>query len=325
MEGIKISGIGHYCPENIVNNDDLAKIVDTSDQWIFKRTGIKERRISKGETTVQLSVNAAIKALKNANCHPNDIDLIIVATTSPDRLLPSTACIVQKELGCIKAAAFDIYAACSGFIYGSIIANSLLKCKEGTKALVVGSEVLSRMVNWEDRNTCVLFGDGAGSAVLEVSNDSSRIISTYFSADGVRGEKALTASEFSINNPFFNSSNSLKKYIDMDGKEVFKFAITIIPDIVNKLLEKSNEKIENIKYIVPHQANIRIIDEAAKRLGISKERFFVNLESYGNTSAASIPIALSEMVDKGLIEKGDKIILAAFGGGLTWAGMLIEW
>ena len=248
-----------------------------------------------------------------------------MATTTPDRLLPSTACIVQKELGCINAAAFDVYAACSGFIYGSIIANSLLKCGEGSKALVIGSEVLSRMIDWEDRNTCVLFGDGAGAAVLEVSNDSSKIISSYFSSDGVRGEKALIASEFPINNPFFNSDKDLKKYIEMDGREVFKFAISIIPHIVSKLLEKADEKIENIKYIVPHQANVRIIDEAAKRLGISKERFFINLQSYGNTSSASIPIALSEMEEKGLIKKGDKIILAAFGGGLTWAGMLIEW
>ena len=211
------------------------------------------------------------------------------------------------------------------FLYASIIANSLIKTGEGSKALVIGSEVLSRIIDWNDRNTCVLFGDGAGAAILEVSSDNSGIISTYFGSDGKTGTKALTANQFPIKTPFADTSLKRDEYIQMDGREVFKFAISIIPKVVKKLLENSGEDISNIKYIIPHQANIRIIDDATKKLNISKDKFYVNLESYGNTSAASVPIAFSEAVNKGLLNKGDKIILVAFGGGLTWSGILLEW
>ena len=325
MRDGKIIGVGHYCPDRVVSNDELSTIVDTSHQWIHKRTGISERRISEGQGTVELAVRAAEKALSQAECSAEEIDLIIVATTTPDRILPSTACTVQSKLGCVNAAAFDIFAACSGFVYGMIVANSLIKCGQGKKALIIGSEVLSRIVNWEDRNTCVLFGDGAGAAVLEVSEDNSRIIGSHFGSDGTRGQNALKASAFSLNTPFAKDITEPIKYIEMDGKDVFRFAIKILPEVVNKLLEQCNEDISNIKYIVPHQANMRIIDDAAKRLKISKDKFFINLESYGNTSAASVPIALSELVENNLLEKGDKIILVAFGGGLTWAGVLLEW
>ena len=321
---VKVIGVGHYCPDNIVSNDELALIVDTSHEWIFKRTGIKERRISNGEGTVDLAIKAAKMALNMANCKETDIDLIIVSTTSPDRIMPSTACSVQNILGCTNAVAFDVSAACSGFIYASIIANSLLKNGEGKKALVIGSEVLSRIVDWEDRNTCVLFGDGAGAAVLEISDEKQGILSTYFGSDGERGHKALIANEFTLNNPFSKNELLKKEFIEMDGKEVFRFAVSIIPEVVNKLLEKSGEDLSNIKYIIPHQANSRIIDEAAKRLKIEKEKFYLNLENYGNTSAASIPIALSEAIEEKAINKGDKVILVAFGGGLTWAGVLVQ-
>lgn len=321
---VKIVGVGHYCPENTVSNDKLSTLVDTSHEWIVKRTGIYERKISKGESTVDLAVKASINAMNMANCKPKDIDLIIVATTSPDRIMPSTACSVQDVLGCINATAFDITAACSGFLYATIIANSLIKGGEGSKALVIGSEVLSRIVNWNDRNTCVLFGDGAGAAILEISTDNSKIISTYFGSDGKTGTKALMANQFPINTPFTNGNLTREKYIQMDGKEVFKFAISIIPTVVNKLLNNSGEDIANIKYIIPHQANSRIIEDAAKKLNIDKNKFYINLESYGNTSSASVPIALSEAINKKLITKGDKIILVAFGGGLTWAGVLLE-
>ena len=314
MSLVKFIGVGHYCPENIVTNNQLSEIVDTSHEWIIKRTGISQRRISSGEGTVDLAVNAAKNAMKMANCTPESIDFIIVATTSPDRLMPSTACSVQQRLGCINAAAFDISAACSGFLYSSVIANSLLKCGEGKRALVIGSEVLSRIVDWTDRNTCVLFGDGAGAAILETSNDSSGIIST-----------CVSSNQFPIKTPFSDSTLERKEFIEMDGREVFKFAISIIPKVVNDLLQKSNENIENIKYIIPHQANSRIIDDAAKKLNLSRDKFLMNLEQYGNTSAASIPIVLSESIDKGLINKGDKVILVAFGGGLTWSGILLEW
>ena len=325
MKVVNVIGLGHYCPGNVVSNNDLSSIVDTSHDWIIKRTGISERRISKGEGTVDLAVKASLNAMKMANCSPEDIDFIVVATTSPDRIMPSTACSLQSILGCNNAAAFDISAACSGFLYASIIANSLLKHGNGKKALVVGSEVLSRIIDWTDRNTCVLFGDGAGAAVLEINNGNSGIISTYFGSDGKTGAKVLTANQFTINTPFANGDLENKSYIEMDGREVFKFAISIIPKVVNKLLEDSGEDISNIKYIIPHQANLRIIDDAAKKLNISRDKFYVNLESYGNTSAASVPIAFSEAVEKGLIQKGDKVILVAFGGGLTWAGILLEW
>lgn len=323
MKGVKIVGIGHYCPSNVVSNEYISSLVDTSDEWIVKRTGIKERRISDGESTVDLAVKASEEALKNSGYTTEDIDLIIVATTSPDRIMPSTACSVQERLGCINATAFDISAACSGFVYGLIIANSLLKTNEKFRALVIGAEVLSRIVDWKDRNTCVLFGDGAGAAVLESSDDYG-IVSTFFGSDGAKGVKALTSTNLSLNNPFVEESDDEKRYIEMEGREVFKFAVSVIPTIVNNLLEKSGEKIDNIKYIIPHQANSRIIDEASRRLGITSDRFYINLERYGNTSSASIPIALDEMIKRELIKKGDKVILAAFGGGLTWAGTLIE-
>lgn len=323
MKGISVVGFGHYCPENIVSNKDLENIVDTTDEWIIKRTGIKERRISTGEGTVELAYKAALSALENSNCNKDDIDLIVVATTSPDRIMPSTACSVQGLLGCKNAAAFDISAACSGFVYSLIVAASLLKGTDKKRALVIGSEVLSRIVDWNDRSTCVLFGDGAGAAVIEICEED-KILSTCFSADGSLGEKSLVAGEFELDSPFVSEMKIENKYLSMKGVEVFKFAVSILPEVVNELLEKANEDIANIKYIVPHQANLRIIDEAARRLKIDKEKFYVNVDKYGNTSGASIPIALSEMYEKGLIKRGDKIILAAFGGGLTWAGILIK-
>ena len=323
MRGVRILGIGHYCPENIVRNKDLEKIVETTNEWIIKRTGIRERRISTGEGTVDLAYKAAINALKNSKCNKEDIDLIIVATTTPDKLMPSTACSIQGLLGCKNAAAFDISAACSGFVYSLIVGSSLIKGTDKKKALIIGSEVLSKITDWSDRNTCVLFGDGAGAAVIELSEEDS-IISTCFSADGELGEKTLVAAELKINTPFSSDESNEKRYVEMKGGEVFKFAVSVLPEIVKELLEKANEDINNIKYIVPHQANLRIIDEAARRLQIDREKFYVNVDKYGNTSAASIPIALSELIEKGLINKGDKIILAAFGGGLTWAGTLIK-
>lgn len=324
MKGVKVVGFGHYCPDNIVSNKDLESIVETTDEWIVKRTGISERRISSGEGTVELAYKAALSALKNSNCDKDDIDLIVVATTSPDKIMPSTACSVQGLLGCNNAAAFDISAACSGFVYSLIVASSLIRGTDKKRALVIGSEVLSRIIDWSDRSTCVLFGDGAGAAVIEISNDEEGIISTCFSSDGSRGEKSLVAGELELNTPFAKDKKLEKRYIEMKGAEVYKFAVSIIPQIVNELLEKSNEDIKNIKYIVPHQANSRIIDDAARRLKVDKDKFYINLDKYGNTSSASIPVALSEMFEKGLIKRGDKIILAAFGGGLTWAGTLIK-
>lgn len=323
MKGVKIVGLGHYCPENIITNKDLESIVDTTDEWIIKRTGIKERRISNGEGTVDLAYKAAVEALKNSNYTKDDIDLIVVATTSPDRIMPSVACSIQGLLGCDKAAAFDVSAACSGFVYSLIVASSLIKATDKMRALVIGSEVLSKIVDWGDRGTCVLFGDGAGAAVIELSNGEEGILSSCFLSDGGRGD-CLVAGQLELNTPFAKDKQVEKRPIEMRGTEVFKFAVLVLPQIVNELLEKANEDIGNIKYIVPHQANLRIIDEAARRLKVDKDKFYINVDKYGNTSAASVPIALSEMFEKGLIKKGDKIIIAAFGGGLTWAGALIK-
>ena len=323
MKGVKIVGFGHYCPENIVTNKDLENLVDTTDEWIIKRTGIKERRISNGEGTVELAYKAALAALKNSNLSSEDIDLIIVSTISPDRMMPSTACSVQGLLGCNNAAAFDLSAACSGFVYSLITASSLLRATDKKRALVIGAETLSKMIDWSDRSTCVLFGDGAGVAIIEASDDEDGIISTCFAADGKQGETSLVSGELELNTPFAKEAMSENRNMTMNGREVFRFAVTVLPSIVNELLEKANESIENIKYIVPHQANSRIISEAS-RLKIEENKFYVNVDKYGNTSGASVPIALSELFEKGLIKRGDKIILAAFGGGLTWAGALIK-
>lgn len=324
MKGVKILGVSHYCPSNVVTNKKLESIVETTDEWIIKRTGIKERRISNGENTLDLAYKASLDALKKSNCKAEEIDLIVLATTSPDRMMPSTACSLQAKLGCKNAAAFDISAACSGFVYALITAESLIKNTDKKKALVVGSEVLSRIVDWNDRGTCVLFGDGAGAMIIEASEDEDSILSKCFLSDGERGENTLKSGSFKLNNPFNKEEIDESQFIEMNGREVFRFAVSTLPEIINKVLEDANESIENIKYIVPHQANLRIIDEAARRLNINKEKFFVNVDKYGNTSAASVPIALSELLESGLINKGDKVIIAAFGGGLTWAGALIK-
>lgn len=323
MKGIKVIAFGHHCPENVVTNTDLEKIIDTTDEWIVKRTGIRERRISDGEGTVDLAYRAALNALNNSGYTKDDIDLIVVATISPDKMMPSTACSIQQRLGCTNAAAFDISAACSGFVYSLIVASSLIKCTEKKRALVIGAELLSRMVDWTDRGTCILFGDGAGAAVIELSDDEG-ILSTCFASDGDLGEKSLISGQLELNTPFAVEKLAEDRYIKMEGQKIFRFAVSILPKVVNELLEKAGESIENIKYIVPHQANSRIIDEAARRLDIDKDKFYMNLDRYGNTSAASVPIALSELQEKGLVKKGDKVIVVAFGGGVTWAGALIK-
>lgn len=325
MPGVKIIGVGHYCPDSSIDNDYMASIVETSDEWIVKRTGIKCRKISTSEGSSEIGAKAGMEAIKNAQLNVEDIDLLITATTTPDSFTPSNACRIQGIIGCKNAVAFDISAACSGFLYSLIVANSFLKNGERKRALVIGTEVLSRIVNWEDRNTCILFGDGAGAAVVEFSNESNGIINTYFGSDGNGGEEALCTGRFKVRNLICNDETTEDHYITMDGKRIFKFAVSIIPSIVERLLEDSNLDISEIKYIVPHQANERIIKESARKLNVDTKKFYMNLDKYGNTSAASIPIALSEMNENGLLKKGDKIILAGFGGGLTWAGVLIEW
>lgn len=323
MKEVFIRGTGRYAPENVVTNDDLSKIVDTSDEWITTRTGIKERRISTGENTSDLAYKAALKALKDAKIEAGDLDLIIVATVTPDMFTPSTACIVQSKLGARKAAAFDINAACSGFIYALNIATQFVRSGVYENVLVIGAETLSKIMNWQDRNTCVLFGDGAGAVVVSPSEEKG-IGSAIIASDGEKGS-VLESAALPINNPYAENVLDRNHYVSMEGREVFKFATTVIVESIEKILNQENVTISDLSYVVPHQANLRIIDYASKKLGAESDKFYVNLDKYGNTSGASIPIALDEMNEKGLLKKGDKIIIVGFGGGLTYGAVSIQW
>lgn len=325
MREVFIRGTGRYVPENRVTNDDLAKIVDTSDEWITSRTGIKERRISSGENTSDIACFAAKNALEDAGVSAEEVDLIIVATVTPDMFTPATACIVQSKLGAKKAAAFDINAACSGFIYGINVAAQFVISGAYNNVLVIGAETLSKIVNWQDRNTCVLFGDGAG-AVLVSSSTEKGIGSIIIASDGDKGE-VLQSAALPINNPYV--TDDLKavghNHIVMEGREVFKFATGVIVESIEEILRRENLTMQDIKYVVPHQANLRIIDYAAKKLCAEPDKFYINVDKYGNTSSASIPIALDEINKNGLLNKGDKIIIVGFGGGLTYGAALLQW
>ncbi len=323
MINIKVTGTGSYLPKNVITNDDLSKVVDTNDEWIRTRTGIKERRISEGENTITMATNAAKEALKDSNLDSKDIDLIIVATLTPDNFMPSTACSVQNNIGALNAMSFDISAACSGFIYGLEVASSLLNFSSRKRALVIGAETLSKILNWEDRGTCVLFGDGAGACVIEKGDKGIEAFHTH--SIGEKGDN-LTCGAYDVQNPYISIKNQVnEKYIKMNGREIFKFAVKSISDTVRELIKKTSWELDDIKYIVPHQANVRIIDYTAKRLNIDNDKFYTNLDKYGNTSAASIAIALDEMNKKKLLNKGDQIILVGFGGGLTYGGAALCW
>ncbi|MEF9991047.1 MAG: beta-ketoacyl-ACP synthase III [Romboutsia sp.] len=323
MDKIIIEGIGAYAPSKIVTNDDLSKIVDTNNEWIEGRTGIKERCISQGEDTSHMAIKASMLAIERANISPIDIDLIILATCTPDMFIPSTACIVQKHIGAKNALAFDISAACTGFVYGLKLADSLMKTNDYKHALVIGAENLSKVVDWKDRGTCVLFGDGAGAAILSKGKDDG-IIDSICKSEGDKWEH-ITIGADDVVNPFIEEEVVKEKHLGMNGGEVFKFATRVIPESVKEILTKNNVSIDEIDYIVPHQANSRIIEYAAKKLKISNDKFYMNISRYGNTSAASIPIALNEMYEKNLLKKGSKIVLVGFGGGLTYGCALINW
>ncbi|OPJ65344.1 beta-ketoacyl-ACP synthase III [Clostridium chromiireducens] len=325
MNNVTIAGIGAYVPSLVVTNEKISEFVDTNNDWIVERTGITERRISEGENTSDISIEAAKIALERAGVKAEDLDLIIVATISPDMFIPSVACIMQSKLNAGKAACFDISVACSGFLYGLEIANSMMKSMNYKNALVVGAEVLSKVMDWSDRGTCILFGDGGGAAVLKNEpSDSKGIIKSYLRSDGAKGE-ALTIGAADFNTPFTKEPQLKDRIIKMNGREVFKFATNAIVESVNEILKDTGVSLDEIKYIVPHQANYRIIKSAANKLGIDEERWYLNLDRFGNTSAGSVPIVLNEMYEKNLINKGDKFILVAFGGGLTYAATLVEW
>jgi 3-oxoacyl-[acyl-carrier-protein] synthase-3 len=318
----KIIGTGSAVPEQVVTNDDLAKIVDTNDEWIRTRTGIGERRIASTESgTSHMAAEAAREALKQAGISAEDLDIIILATSSPDYCFPSGACEVQAAIGAKKAVAFDISAACSGFIFALNTVHSFFKAGIYKTGLVIGADTLSKLIDWEDRSTCVLFGDGAGAAVVRA--EESGILHMTMGSDGSRGS-ALECKARTTEN-FLTGKEPELGYMTMDGQEVFKFAVKTVPEAIKTVLEESGTHIDEIKYFVLHQANYRIFESIAKRLKIPMEKFPTNLERFGNTSGATVPILLDEMNREGKLERGDKIILAGFGAGLTWGATLLEW
>ncbi len=322
----RIIATGSYAPEKVLTNFDLEKIVPTTDAWITERTGIKERRIAgENEATSDLAVEASKNALKYGGIKARELDLIIVATVTSDTFFPSTACILQHRLDAKKAAAFDINAACSGFVYGLSVASSFIQSGQYKKILLVGAETLSRFVDWEDRNTCVLFGDGAGAAVLEATKGDNGILSSHLHADGSLGH-LLSIPGGGSRYPASKETVDKKMHsIKMKGNETFKVAVKALENLVTETLKQNNLKPSQISCLIPHQANLRIIQATAKRLGLSMDKVIINIDRYGNTSAASIPIALDEAVRSGKIRKDDYLLLEAFGGGLTWASALIRW
>lgn len=317
----RIIGTGSAFPALLVSNRELEKIVDTTDEWIRSRTGIESRHIAVEETTTSMAIEAAKKALQDAKASPEELDLIIVGTISPDHYFPSTACEIQSALGAVNATAFDISAACAGFLFGLGIVDAYMKADTVRTALVVGAETLSKMMDWNDRSTCVLFGDGAGAAV--VRSDESGIMSMVQGSDGARGN-ALTCEGRRVNNPYKKNDTSLD-YTKMNGQEVYKFAVKTVPKSIEEALLKADVKADDVKYFLLHQANLRIIEAVAKRLGQSIEKFPTNLQECGNISAGSVPVLLDHVNREGMLQKGDTIVLAGFGAGLTWGATVLIW
>jgi 3-oxoacyl-[acyl-carrier-protein] synthase-3 len=326
MKRARITGTGFAVPERILTNVDLEKMVDTSDEWITARTGIKQRYIAAGnEYTSTFATSAAEKAMAMAGVGAEDLDLVIVATVTPDFPFPSTACLVQNNLKAVNATAFDIAAACSGFLFALSLAEKYIKTGAARKALIIGAEVLSRVVDWTDRNTCCLFGDGAGAVVVEASADERCILSTHIHSDGRHWELLYQPGVGNRNPASQKTIDEKHAYINMQGNEIFKLAVRAMEDVALEALAANNLSTSDIDLFIPHQANRRIIDAIGKRLGINGEQLFINLERYGNTSSASIPIALDEAYRTGRIKEGDIILLDAFGGGLTWGATLMRW
>jgi len=321
-----IAGIGSYVPEKILTNAELEKMVETSDEWITSRTGIKERRIAaKDEFTSDMAAKAAERAMKMAGVTGDQIDLIIVATITPDMPFPSTACLVQHKIGAKRAAAFDLEAACSGFIYGLEVAQQFIMSHTYDTVLVIGAEKISSIVDWNDRNTCVLFGDGAGAAILQNRPDAHGLLTVAMGADGEKADLLFMPGGGSRCPATKESVDARLHFLRMEGKETFKNAVQAMQSAAEEALRRCELNITQIKCVIPHQANRRIIDAVGERLGATPEQLFVNLEKYGNTSAASVAIALDEAVASGKISRGDLILLVVFGAGLTWGAAVIEW
>lgn len=318
--GVKIAGLGKAVPQMVLSNEKLSERVDTSDEWIKSRTGIESRCIAVTETTEQLATSAALEAIWAASIEAYDIELVIVATVSPDTTMPSTACLVARNIGADRATCFDITAACSGFVFASEIAISMMNQGGYQNALVIGAEVLSKMLDWEDRGTCVLFADGAG-AVIYTKSEENQVLAIE-TGSNPKGADQITLPA-GVGNHTFYKVEERKQIIQMAGRDVYVFATTTVPESIRAVLEKTQITPEEVAVYILHQANSRIMDSVAQKLGVPKERFFKNLSHYGNTSAASIPMALYDA--KPLLNTGDKIILSGFGAGLTWGTMLLEW
>jgi 3-oxoacyl-[acyl-carrier-protein] synthase-3 len=322
----RITGTGSYAPKKVITNHDLEKLVDTSDEWIIERTGIKERRIAeKGQTTSDLAYEASRKALKAAGIGADELDLILVATMTPDMILPSMGCVLQEKLGAKKAVAFDLYAACSGFIYGMSIADAYIRAGMYKNVLLVGAEILSRFTDWEDRTTCILFGDGAGAAVIQRYAGKRGILSTHLHSDGALGHLIQVPGGAAEHPASHETVRRRMHFIKMKGNETFKAAVRALEDVVQEALTHNKVNPEEIDFLIPHQANLRIIQAMAQRLNMPMEKVVLTLPKYGNTSAASIPMALDEAVRDGRIRENHLLLFEAFGGGLTWASALVRW
>lgn len=321
-----ITSVGSYVPERVLTNADLEKIVSTTDEWILTRTGIRERRLARAdEYTSDLAAKAALRAMEKGGVKPEEIDLIIVATITPDMPFPNTASFVQQKIGATRAAAFDVEAACSGFIYALEIGQQFIMSRTYQTVLVIGAEKLSTITDWEDRNTCVLFGDGAGAAILQNRPDSHGLLTTCMGTDGSKGGLLCMPGGGSRHPASADTVKDRLHYLKMDGKETFKCAVTAMYNAGLEALRRCELDIRQIKCVIPHQANRRIVDAVGDRLGVKTEQVFVNLDKYGNTSAASVAIALDEAVSEGRIVRGDLVLLVVFGAGFTWASAVIEW
>lgn len=321
-----ILGTGHSYPDGILTNADLATMVDTSDDWITTRTGIKQRRkAAPDEYTSQFAVRAARQAIERAGLEAEDIDLILCATVSPDQILPSTGCIIQAELGANKAAAMDIVAACSGFLYGLTLADAMIRTGQSNYALVIGAEILTRYVDYTDRQTCVLFGDGAGAAVLGAVEGDRGILAARIRSDGRYIEQLYSPGGGTRRRPTAETLAAGDHFFKMKGNELFKVAVRSMTDISREVLEEAGLSAEDLKLFIPHQANQRITDAVANKLNVESERVYSGIAQHGNTSSASIPIGLDESVEAGKISPGDLVLMASFGGGVTWGGVLVRW
>ncbi|MCK5579190.1 MAG: ketoacyl-ACP synthase III [Planctomycetes bacterium] len=326
IQKVSIVSTGSYAPDKILSNDDLEKLVETSDEWITTRTGIKERHmVVEGEATSDLAARAAQNALKESGLTPEQLDLIVIGTVSPDNLFPSTACHVQRKINAPNAAAFDISAACTGFLYSLTAGWKMIATGMHKNALVIGAETLTRLTDYTDRGTCVLFGDGAGAVILQPGDQGHEILYGFLGADGTRADLMILPAGASSLPASHKTVDEKLHYIKLRGREVFKFAVLKMADLVKESIEKCNLKMSDISLVVPHQVNMRILESAAERLNMPIDKFYVNIDKYGNTSAASIPIAFDEVARSGRLKKGDIVVLVAFGGGLTWGSAVIRW